>query len=202
MFSDVSLGVYFDCLSRKGPSSSAFMKRHHLITFHLVLSTFLLPFLLMIPFSGFMHLAAGGESVTSEKVFDLTAPVPEDASERDAFLEKAFADKGLDAGFERVVKKGERLVFFPLSRTHYEVQLTETGGEVFKVIPSLRRSMMELHKGHGPKLFRFFEMFFGIGLILMALSGVWMAILVPMYRGKLFWSFGIGALLFFAAAFL
>lgn len=173
------------------------MKRHHIITIHLVLSTFLLPFLLMMPLTGTLYLLGEkGDQTTSEKMFSISGPIPEGEQEREKFFRDAFKEKSIDFRFEYIKDAGSTLIFRPASRDHYIAKLNEEGADLHEAQPNFLKKMIELHKGHGPRLFRSFEMIFGVGLILIALSGVWLAVLVPMYRKKLVLSFLAGALFF------
>lgn len=173
------------------------MKRHHIITIHLILSTFLLPFLLMMPLSGTLYLLGEkGEQTTSEKIFSIPGPIPEGELEREDFFREAFSARSVDFSFEYIKDAGGTLIFRPASRDHYIAKLNGEGADLHEVQPNFLKKMIELHKGHGPRLFRSFEMIFGLGLILIALSGVWLAVLVPAYRKKLVFSFLAGALFF------
>jgi len=176
------------------------MKRHHLITVHLILSTFFLPFLLMMPLSGVLYLTGldKGED-PREEVFQVEAQIPESKEEREAFFRNLFKEKGIDFDFEYIRDRETQFTFRPSSRTHYVAHLKEPSTIVFeKVTPRFVTRMMELHMGHGPQLFRSFEILFGIGLIVIAISGIWLSFIVPAYRTKLFLSFCAGAVVFFS----
>lgn len=157
---------------------------------------FLLPFLLMMPLAGTLYLLGQSGDEVREKVFEVQGDIPEEKSEKEAFFRQVFKDAGIDYDFQYIRETPTQLIFRPTSRTYMVAKLTPSGAEIFKSSPNLVKIMVELHKGHGPILFRYFEMIFGVGLILMALSGVWLALLVPAYRNKMLFSFGAGAVLF------
>lgn len=155
-----------------------------------------------MPLTGTLYLLGQSGEEAREKIFEVQGVIPEEKSEKEEFFRQVFKDAGIDYEFQYIRETPTQLIFRPTSRTYMVAKPTDGGVEIFKVTPNFMKSMVELHKGHGPLLFRYFEMVFGVGLILMALSGVWLAWVVPAYRNKLFISFGAGAVLFALAILL
>ncbi|MEK9712897.1 MAG: hypothetical protein VW258_10060, partial [Thalassolituus sp.] len=56
------------------------------------------------------------------------------------------------------------------------------GVEITPVSPSLVAALMELHKGHGPGLFRILEQITALGLILVLISGLIIGLKSPMLK--------------------
>lgn len=176
------------------------MKRHTLITIHLLLSMFLLPFLLMMPISGTLYLLGEKGDQTKEKIFEIKGALPSDSQEREDFLRQTFQDLKLNPHYESIKESGDKLIFRPTSREHLSIKVNPEGFEIYRVSPNFIQMMMELHKGHGPRLFKIFEMVFGVGLILVALSGFLVGWFVPAYRIKILSSFGLGLAVFLVVA--
>lgn len=178
------------------------MNRNQLVLLHLVLSSFFLPYLLLMPLTGTLYLSGQKGSQTNEPAFTVDQPVPASVEEKEAFFRRMFEERGVDFDFEYIQENGNSLTFRPSSRNHYAATVTASGAEVHRVEPDLLKKMIELHKGHGPTLFKRFEMLFGVGLILIALSGVWLAVAAPQLRKVLGGSFALGALCFWLALIL
>lgn len=160
---------------------------------------FLLPFLLMMPISGGLYLLGFKGTEVSEKIFQINGTIPESLEEREDFFRQTFQDANVPLRFEYIREAGKRLVFRPSSRTHLVAELTDDGAEVFRVQPNFLKSIVELHKGHGPQTFKYFQMLFALGLLLITITGVLMGVLIPSYRFKMLGSLGLGIFIFIAA---
>jgi hypothetical protein len=176
------------------------MKRHHLITVHMILSTFLLPFLLMMPLSGGLYLFGIKGDEVREESFEIDVEIPQGELERENYFRELSRAQSLNLDFEYIKENGDTLIFRPTSKDYYSAQ--DGRAKFTHHRPSLLKKMMELHKGHGPRNFKNFEMLFGLGLLLMTFTGVWMAILIPAYRKKLGISFLLGVLCFALALYV
>lgn len=167
-------------------------KRTTLISIHLVLAALFLPLMLAMPLSGSAYLLGYKGSEVREPAFMLSAPVPEDEEQRETYFREAFAAQGLNFDFE-YIRGGTSMTFRPSTRVHYAAKILDDGRtEVTRVNPSLLRRLIELHKGHGPWLMRWFAAAFGVALIGTALSGLWLAWSVRRYRKQTLIAFGIG----------
>lgn len=175
------------------------MQRKQLITLHLVLSSFFLPFLLLMPLSGTLYLLGLKGEQKTQVAFAVDQPVPAGIEERAAFFRTEFEERGIDFDFEYIRESGSTLIFRPSSRDHYIARLTGSGAEVSLVQPDFVKRIVELHKGHGPTLVKRLQTAFGIGLILIAVTGVWLAAVAPPLRMTMGLSFSLGALLFVLA---
>ena len=163
---------------------------------HLILAAFFMPFLLLMPISGTGYLLDFKGSQEKTEAFRLNEIPSEPGSEQEAFFREEFKKNGIDFDFEYIRGSKTNLIFRPATRVHYTASKDEAAGQwvVTKVDPSLMSRMIELHKGHGPRIMRWFEVAFGIALILTTLSGLWLAWTVKPYRTATIVSFGLGAL--------
>ncbi len=162
---------------------------------HLILAAFFMPFLLIMPISGTGYLLDFKGSQEKTEAFRLSTIPTEVGAEQEAFFREEFKKNGIDFDFEYIRGSKTNLIFRPATRVHYTAALEE-GGQwvVSQVNPSLMSRLIELHKGHGPRIMRWFEIAFGIALVLTTLSGLWLAWTVKPYRTATIVSFGLGAL--------
>ena len=59
--------------------------------------------------------------------------------------------------------------------------------------------MMEVHKGHGPKILRTYHKIVALGLFLVIFGGVLIGLLSKTYRGKTLTALGLGTLIYVLA---
>lgn len=171
------------------------MNRQLVLKIHLVLSALFIPFLLMIPLTGSLYLLGiKGESPKTE-VMKFEATLPADLKEKEKFFQNFFSENKIDYKFEYIKETPSELIFRPTSRAYYTAALKDGGWTLFQVSPSLLTRMMELHKGHGPQIMKKFEAAFGVALILVLLSGLWLALTVTTYRKITFISAAIGVVM-------
>lgn len=165
-----------------------------MIYLHLVLAALFMPLMLMMPFTGAAYLFGFQGEQTKTEAFRVTAQVPDDEAAREEFFRAEFAKQGVDFDFEYIRATATDFIFRPATRVHYTASKKE-GELVFtKVEPTLLKRMIELHKGHGPRIMRLFEAIFGIALLLVTLSGLWLAWTVKPYRKATLISFAVGVL--------
>ena len=157
--------------------------RKLLINIHLYLAAFLAPVFLLVAITGGLHIAAPGEEVTTTKI-ELPAGATLDPNsetfEQDVRDLLAAADVNLR--FEYMKGRGTTFITRPTSRTFAEFKIEEDGVTASLKKPNLQYAMMELHKGHGPKIFRTYSMLTGLALFFVVVGGLAIGLLVPTYR--------------------
>ena len=175
------------------------MKRNTLVKAHLALASVFLPFLLLMPITGGLHLLEidGGQVKTFE--FETSESVPETEAERLEFFHAQFKNQQITFDFEYVRTNGKDFTFRPTSRVHYVATQTASGLTFSRVEPDLLKRLFEIHKGHGPLLMKWIEVAFALALILAAMSGLWLAVTSKIYRPVLLVSFASGLLLILLA---
>lgn len=178
------------------------MKRPLLIQIHLGLASLYLPLLLMMPLTGGLYLLGFKGSETKTEAFKIESPLPAEKSEWRAFFEQQFENQKIDFQFEQIKEAGNDFLFRPSTRTYYSATKNADSTLTFyKIEPDLLKKLIEIHKGHGPQLMKWFEISFGVALILTALSGLWLSITVPKFR-KITWiAFSVGTVLIFISLF-
>ncbi|MBY0317058.1 MAG: hypothetical protein K2Q26_16180 [Bdellovibrionales bacterium] len=168
--------------------------RRYFIYVHMALAAFFLPYLLLMPFSGTWHLLKLSEDQTKSEAFKITGVVPSDPLAKEIFFREEFKKQNIDYSFEYVKDNGKDFTFRPTSRVYYTATVDGDSILFTKVNPGLSRRLMEIHKGHGPWFIRTLEIAFGVALILVTLSGLWLAFTVQNYRNIMLGSFALGAI--------
>jgi hypothetical protein len=171
------------------------MNRKRFIQIHVALASFFLPYLLLMPLSGSLYLLDIKGTEQKSPAFSIEGVAPSGQAESESFFREQFEKNQTNYSFEYLKKNGNDFLFRPTSKNYYTATKTETGYQVELVQPDITRRIIELHKGHGPKFMRTVEIAFGAALILVTLSGMWLAMTVAAYRTLTFGAFGIGAIL-------
>lgn len=175
------------------------MSRPLLITIHLYLSAFFAVAVLLVALSGGLYLLGvkGEMRETPVATVDGGRALAADPS-REAVLD-LLARAGVSGyRFEYVRASGGRLYTRPTSRTHYLLEIADDAVQVTRREPDLQARMMELHKGHGPTLFKTLQKVFALGMVFIIMSGVWLGLSAPRLRLKTAIASGAGAALFLA----
>ncbi|MEC9410452.1 MAG: PepSY-associated TM helix domain-containing protein [Pseudomonadota bacterium] len=158
------------------------MSRKTLMTIHLYLAAFFAPIMLLFAVSGGLYLTGVKGSVEKgESIFLPSVAIDADA-EKESQVQSILEQAGLDADFEYVKDRGRLLQTRPTSRDYYELEPTPQGVKITPVSPDLIASLMELHKGHGPGLFRILEQVTALGLILILISGLIIGLKSPLLK--------------------
>lgn len=167
---------------------------------HLSLAALFMPLLLLMPFTGAMYILGFQGEQTKGEAFRIPAvAIPEDEVERETFFREVLKANAIDYSFSYIRAGKNEFTFRPTSRVHYVATVLDSAEIpeiVFtKVEPDLMKRLIEVHKGHGPVAMRWFEVAFGLALILTTISGLWLAWTVKPYRKATLISFGIGSVI-------
>jgi hypothetical protein len=159
------------------------MNRKLFITIHLYLASFFAPFVLLVAISGGLYLAGVKGTVESNEIYSGVAGIDTKSATLKKDVEGLLTTAGVaDYSFEYVKVKGDTLYTRPTSREHYVIKLSQGSATLTHAQPSLQSRMVELHKGHGPMLFKTFQQIFAVGLLFVFLSGVWLGVSSPALR--------------------
>lgn len=148
------------------------MKRITILKIHLYLSAFFTPFLLLMAFTGTAYLFNFKGDAKTETVRTL---------EGIAVVDKELVSSTLkaidpDYSFEYIKESGSTVLTRPMTRVYYQFVKNESGFLIQKVTPNFLRRIIEVHKGHGPGMLKNLEKVLGLSLLLVILSGVWLAL--------------------------
>jgi len=172
--------------------------RQFLVTLHLLFAGFMAPVFLLLAISGGLYLL-GIKGQTTTQVIDLPASASLDFNSKtlDADVRALLASAEIKHSFEYAKTRSDTKVHLrPTSRRYIEMNQTENGLTAAYITPNFQSSMIELHKGHGPKLFKHYQKFVALALLAVTLGGVWVGLLARPYRRKTIASLVIGTAVF------
>ena len=177
------------------------MSRKTLVTIHLYLAAFFAPILLIMAVSGGLYLLDIKGSMEKGETIVLEGVTIDATGDKSAQVKKLLEQANLSNDFEYLKDRGAVMQTRPTSRDHYEIKTTGNRVEITPVSPDLVAAMMELHKGHGPGLFRLLEQIMALGLILTLLTGLIVGLQSPLLKTRTvgFTAAGIFVFVIFAA---
>lgn len=157
--------------------------RRLLISIHLYLAAFMAPAFLVVAVSGGLYLA-GVEGKTTDTpinlpagtTLDLTAP---DAADQARALLK---QEGVDVSFEYLRGRGNAAMTRPTTRAHVTFEQGPEGLTARLSKPDFAYALMELHKGHGPKVYRLYQILVAAALFFVVVGGLVVGLLANTYR--------------------
>jgi len=172
--------------------------RKLLVTLHLIFAGLLTPAFLLLAITGGNYLLGNKGSFEKTPITLAAGSSVDFGSDtiRDDII-KLLADNNVEHEFEYVKNRGKTIQLRPTSRKYIEMNQTQDGLKASWVQPSLQAGLMELHKGHGPTLFKLYQKLVALGLIGVVLGGFLVGILAPAYRRKTLIATGLGTALFF-----
>lgn len=156
--------------------------------FHLYFAILFVPILLLMAYTGGCYLLGykGSVDTVSSKVISIeTTPDRDNLAE---WLREQFRTAGIEYRFESIKHRSDHWELRPSSKRFFLVSIErdETGNEnQLKIIekqPSLQAALIELHKGHGPKWFRWYQIVLAVSLFAIVILGLIIGILTPRYR--------------------
>ncbi|MDP7319584.1 MAG: PepSY domain-containing protein [Bacteriovoracaceae bacterium] len=158
------------------------MNRLTLIKIHLYFSGLTLIFMSLMALSGSLHFLIGDEAEDKAliKSINVTQQINKNKL-KDLFIKELTQ---IDSTYQYDYIKGSKssLMSRPTTRTYYTIHLQNTKAKIHKHEPSLRKTLMELHKGHGARVTRFILGILGIAAIGAALSGLWLGLSSKAFR--------------------
>ena len=147
------------------------------IKIHLYVAAFFAPMILVMATSGGLYLLGVKGTVASTPV-EISSPsvLSIDSSTLEEDVRQLLGANNIEHDFEYIKVSGTSLFTRPTSRIHYEFNLSGETVAVSRNIPDLQKSMVELHKGHGPLLFKDLQKAMALGLLIVVLSGFWLGV--------------------------
>jgi hypothetical protein len=172
------------------------MNRNTLITIHMYLSAFFAPMVLLVAISGGLYLIGIKGSVERTELATIErAPLDTSSEQLPAEVSALLAEAGVsDFDFEYVKVKGDTLYTRPTSREHYVIEQGDGAVSIIHAVPDFQSGMVELHKGHGPTLFKTFQKLFALALVFIIVSGVWLGLNARHLRRNTLVTAGLGCL--------
>lgn len=179
------------------------MSRRLLVSIHLYLAAFFAPMIIIMAVSGGLHLLGVKEVMTSTELGYVSGlKLDADSPSLSSDVRTALQSLGVDARFEYVKGRGGEFSTRPSSREHYRLSQQADGVAITTVSPNWQAALMELHMGHGPRWYKWFETAFALGLIIIMISGLYLGLMSAAYRRQTLVLCSVGLLLFLALGFL
>jgi hypothetical protein len=159
--------------------------RKKILSLHLLLASFMAPAFIMVAISGGLYLIGiKGANIESEVRVPEQFSLDLDSNELEQDVRNIVAQLNLNINFEYLRIRGSSITTRPTSREFLRLSVTDDGLRIKRVSPNLQSSLMELHKGHGPTLFKTYQKLVAVALMFVMLSGLWMGISNKMMRKK------------------
>jgi len=177
------------------------LNRKVFVSIHLYLAAFLTPILLMIAISGGLYLLGFKGNLESNVIYegDL-AGFEFNSDDRKSVVDKFLKENNINLDYEYI--KGGKNSFFtrPTSKTYLSFERKGNSLKVTQRKPDFIKSIVELHKGHGPLLFKTLQKITAVGLILVLLTGFYLGLTSPSLKNKTLAISGAGGLIFILLA--
>ena len=159
------------------------------------LSAFFAPAILFIAISGGAYLLGFKGNKTEEIVhYNHTSQVNLESETLNGDVMNIFRNAGIEHNYEYLKVSGNKVITRPSTGTHYEIKIRGNGQlELKKITPDLLYRIIELHKGHGPGVFKNYQQIFALGLLLIVISGLWLGISANSLRKQSIITFFLGS---------
>ena len=139
--------------------------RRLFIRLHLMIAAFFAPILLMVALSGGLYLLGQkGQTLKTPIPLSDDLAVAIAATPTEGGVKALLADIDPQYDFDYLKISGSTLITRPTSRSYYEVNL-QNSAMLTRIEPDWIKSMIELHKGHGPSFFKGFPKSHGARLV-------------------------------------
>jgi hypothetical protein len=172
-----------------------------LIRLHLWMASFLSAILLMIAISGGLYLfGLKGSTETTQIVTPAEAQLDANSESLEADVRALLSAVNYDYEFEYIKQGGNSLVTRPTSRTYYEIKIEPQVLVITRHDPDWIKAIVDLHKGHGPLLYKRFQQFTAAGLVFVLLTGLWLGLSSKRLRQQTILAVGLGLLVFLTLA--
>ena len=175
--------------------------RKTLILLHLYIAAFMAPAFGLVAISGGLYLLGNKgkvERVTIPFPSQTTLDFGSDTLEMD--IREMLKSADIDHKFEYLKIRENQVQTRPTSREFIEFKQSPTGLMVTRNTPDLQYTMMELHKGHGPKLFKKYQYLVALALLGVVFGGFLVGLLAKAYRKKAIGASVIGFVVFLILA--
>jgi hypothetical protein len=177
--------------------------RKFLILAHLWAAGFMAPAFGLHAISGGLYLMDIKGSAVSE---DVALPAGTTLDFKSPTLEtdvrELFTRANIDEDFDYIRNRGTLIETRPTSRSYIEIKQTSDGFSARRVKPDAVKAMIELHKGHGPALFKTYQKIVALMLLLVIFGGVLVGFAAAAYRRQTVIAVVLGTAVFIFVAFL
>jgi hypothetical protein len=157
--------------------------RRLLVLFHLWIAGLLAPAFLVVAISGGLYIAGiQGETQITPLPLPPSHGLELGSGTFPNDVRQLLAVQGLKLDFETVHGDADRAQTRPTTRTFLTFQQTPSGLVAAINRPDLQYALIELHKGHGPRAYRIYEIVAALALFLAVLGGITIGLLIRTFR--------------------
>ena len=173
------------------------------IKIHLYVAAFFLPMLLATAVSGGLYLLGIKGSIESTPVpLSVIKVMSADSKTLESDVRELLNANGIDHNFEYVKVSGGTFITRPTSSDYYQIRTEDDALEVTFNQPDVIKTLIELHKGHGPLFFKDLQKLMAVGLLIVLLSGFWLGTSSRALRVPTLLTSIAGLLVFLAVGFM
>lgn len=171
--------------------------RRLIVLMHLCGAAFMAPAFILVSISGGLYLIGNKGAVESETLS--LAPDAElyfKSGVIETQVRNLLTRSDIDYKFEYIKNRGNSIELRPTSRTYITLAQTPGGLTATRHTPNFQKSMIELHKGHGPTAFKTYQKLVALALFFVILGGLMAGLLSKVYRKKTLTFLAIGSAAF------
>ena len=177
--------------------------RKYLVLAHLWVAGLMAPAFALHAISGGLYLMnMKGEATTERVSLPAGSALDFKSATLEADVRALLQQANLKHNFEYIRNRGTVIQLRPTSKTYLEFRQSPQGLTASRVKPDTVRSMMELHKGHGPKIFKSYQKLVALLLLGVVLGGILVGVLAKAYRRQTTIAVVMGVVVFVLAGFV
>ena len=175
--------------------------RKYLILAHLWLAGLMAPAFALHAISGGLYLMnITGKVATYRVALPEGADLDVNSATLEADVRQLLKDANLKSDFEYIQIRRDVIQLRPTTKPYLEFKVSPKGLTATRIKPDTVRAMMELHKGHGPQLFKTYQKLVAILLLGVVLGGILIGFLAKAYRRQTILAVVMGFAVFILAA--
>lgn len=177
--------------------------RKYLILAHLWLAGLMAPAFALHAISGGLYLInIKGKAATERVSLPQGAELDFESPTLETDVRALLANANLKTDFEYIRNRGTVIQLRPTSKTYLEFKQTPQGLSATRVKPDTVMSMMELHKGHGPQIFKSYQKLVALLLLAVVFGGILVGFMAKAYRRQTVIAVVIGVIVFVLVGFV
>lgn len=177
--------------------------RNFLVKCHLWAAGLLAPLFILVAYTGAAYLLDfKGEVKETPLALPAGTTLDPESPTVENDVRRILAANELDIQFDYLRMGGDSITTRPTSRDF--VSFKQADGQWTATLnqPDLQYSLIELHKGHGPALYRYYQILAAVVLFLVVLGGLIVGWMAPGYRRATSIGLGVGTVTFGLLAFV
>jgi len=178
--------------------------RNFLVKCHLWAAGLLAPLFILVAYTGAAYLLDfKGEVVETALTVPEGTVLDQESATVEDDVRAVLAANNLETGFDYLRMRPGSITTRPTSRDFVVLEEGDEGQWSATLNqPDLQYSLIELHKGHGPQIYRYYQILAAVVLFLVVLGGLLVGFLAPAYRKATGTALAAGSVVFALLAFV